>query len=453
MIKRKIYQKILRWKESTNGTKALLIEGARRIGKSTIAEEFGKKEYKSYILIDFNKATKKTMESFEDLNNLDVFFQTIMLEYNTRLFERESLIIFDEIQKFPKAREAVKYLVADGRYDYIETGSLISIRENVDNITIPSEERKIKMFPVDFEEFMLYMNEELLLEYIKKCLEMKQPLDQKMHQKAMHIFKEYMLVGGMPQAVVAFKENARDFAAADIEKRDILSLYRDDIKKAAKRYNSRVSAIFENIPAYLSTHEKRVVLSEIESNATFAQYDDPFFWLDDSMICNLCYKCNDPNVGFSLNKNESFVKCYMGDTGLLVSLAFNENEIMEQQLYKQIMNEKLSLNQGMIYENMISQMIAAMGRKLYFYTRYNEEKHRNDIEIDFLLSNESKMNFRMYPIEVKSSKNYSAISLDKFKQLYEKKIALSYIVHPKNLLVDGEIIKIPPYMFPFVFEV
>ncbi len=453
MIKRKLYQKILRWKESTKGTKALLIEGARRIGKSTIAEEFGKKEYKSYILIDFNKATKKTMESFEDLNNLDVFFQTIMLEYNTRLFERESLIIFDEIQKFPKAREAVKYLVADGRYDYIETGSLISIRENVDNITIPSEERKIKMFPVDFEEFMLYMNEELLLEYIKKCLEMKQPLDQKMHQKAMHIFKEYMLVGGMPQAVVAFKENARDFAAADIEKRDILSLYRDDIKKAAKRYNSRVSAIFENIPAYLSTHEKRVVLSEIESNATFAQYDDPFFWLDDSMICNLCYKCNDPNVGFSLNKNESFVKCYMGDTGLLVSLAFNENEIMEQQLYKQIMNEKLSLNQGMIYENMISQMIAAMGRKLYFYTRYNEEKHRNDIEIDFLLSNESKMNFRMYPIEVKSSKNYSAISLDKFKQLYEKKIALSYIVHPKNLLVDGEIIKIPPYMFPFVFEV
>lgn len=453
MIKRKIYQKILRWKESTNGTKALLIEGARRIGKSTIAEEFGKKEYKSYILIDFNKATKKMMEIFEDLNNLDVFFQTIMLEYNTRLFERDSLIIFDEIQKFPKAREAVKYLVADGRYDYIETGSLISIRENVDNITIPSEERKIKMFPVDFEEFMLYMNEELLLEYIKKCLEMKQPLDQKMHQKAMHIFKEYMLVGGMPQAVVAFKENARDFAAADIEKRDILSLYRDDIKKAAKRYNSRVSAIFENIPAYLSTHEKRVVLSEIESNATFAQYDDPFFWLDDSMICNLCYKCNDPNVGFSLNKNESFVKCYMGDTGLLVSLAFNENEIMEQQLYKQIMNEKLSLNQGMIYENMISQMIVAMGRKLYFYTRYNEEKHRNDIEIDFLLSNESKMNFRMYPIEVKSSKNYSAISLDKFKQLYEKKIALSYIVHPKNLLVDGEIIKIPPYMFPFVFEV
>ena len=440
------------WKQTTKGTKALLIEGARRIGKSTIAKEFGKKEYKSYILIDFNKASKKIIEMFDDINQLDIFFQTIMLEYNTRLYERESLIIFDEIQKFPKARETVKYLVEDGRYDYIETGSLISIRENVESITIPSEERKIKMYPVDFEEFMQYMGEELLLEYIKKCLESKQALEQKMHQKAMHLFKEYLLVGGMPQAVVAFKENARDFSAADIEKRDILSLYRDDIKKAAKRYNSRVSAIFENIPMYLSTHEKRIVLSEVEPNATFAKYDDPLFWLDDSMICNLCYKCNDPNVGFALNKNDSYVKCYMGDTGLLVSLAFSENEIMDQQLYKQIMDEKLSLNQGMIYENMIAQMITAMGRKLFFYTKYNEEKHRNDIEIDFLLSNESKTNFKVYPLEVKSSKNYSAISLGRFKEMYGKKIATPYIIHPKNFSVDGDIIKVPPYMFPFIFE-
>lgn len=453
MIERKIYKKILDWKQTTKGTKALLIEGARRIGKSTIAKEFGKKEYKSYILIDFNKASKKIIEMFDDINQLDIFFQTIMLEYNTRLYERESLIIFDEIQKFPKARETIKYLVEDGRYDYIETGSLISIRENVESITIPSEERKIKMYPVDFEEFMQYMGEELLLEYIKKCLESKQALGQKMHQKAMHLFKEYLLVGGMPQAVVAFKENARDFSAADIEKRDILSLYRDDIKKAAKRYNSRVSAIFENIPMYLSTHEKRIVLSEVEPNATFAKYDDPLFWLDDSMICNLCYKCNDPNVGFALNKNDSYVKCYMGDTGLLVSLAFSENEIMDQQLYKQIMDEKLSLNQGMIYENMIAQMITAMGRKLFFYTKYNEEKHRNDIEIDFLLSNESKTNFKVYPLEVKSSKNYSAISLGRFKEVYGKKIATPYIIHPKNFSVDGDIIKVPPYMFPFIFEV
>lgn len=452
MISRKIYGKMLEWKTTANGTKALLIEGARRIGKSTVAEEFGKKEYKSYVIIDFNKASRKIIECFDDITNLDIFFQTISLEYNTRLYERESLIIFDEIQKFPKARETIKYLVADGRYDYIETGSLISIQENVESITIPSEERKMKMFPVDFEEFMLYMDEELLLEYIKEHLKEKKPMDLKFHQKAMHLFKEYMLVGGMPQAVVAFKKNSRNFAAADIEKRDIISLYRDDIKKSSKRYNSRVSAIFENIPAYLSTHEKRIILSEIESNATFAKYDDPLFWLDDSMICNLCYKCNDPNVGFALNKNESYVKCYMGDTGLLVSLAFNENEIMEQQLYKQIMDERLSLNQGMIYENMISQMIVAMGKKLYFYTRYSEEKHRNDIEIDFLLSNESKMNFKMYPFEVKSSKNYSAISLGRFKEIYGKKIAVPYIIHPKNYYKDGDIVKIPPYMFPFVFD-
>ena len=446
-IKRKIYDKILEWKQSCNGSRALLIEGARRIGKSTVAEEIGRNEYKSYVLIDFNRASKKILECFDDLTNLDVFYQNIALEYNKRLYPRESLIIFDEIQKFPKARQAIKYLVADGRYDFIETGSLISIKENVEHITLPSEERKIKMYPVDFEEFMVYMNESVLLEYIEECYEKKQPLDQKMHAKAMRLFKEYMLVGGMPQAIVAYAKNGRSFEAADVEKRDILNLYRDDIKKAAKRYNSKVSALFENIPAYLSTHEKRVVLKEIEERASFDRYDEPLFWLDDSMICNLCYKCNDPNVGFALNKNDSAVKCYMGDTGLLVSLAFNENELMEEQLYKQIMNDRLSLNEGMLYENAIAQMIAAMGRKLYFYTRYSEEKHRNDIEIDFLLSNESKTNFRVFPVEVKSSKNYSATSLGRFKELFGKKIAMQYIVHPKNLAIEGDIVKLPPYMF------
>lgn len=449
-IRRKIYEKLIEWKNSSNGTKALLIEGARRIGKSTIAEELGKNEYKSYIMIDFNKASKKVLDSFDDLVNLDIFFQTLSLEYNKRLYPRESLIIFDEIQKFPKAREAIKYLVADGRYDFIETGSLISIRENVENITIPSEERKLKMYPVDFEEFAMYLGEELLLEYIKKCYEEQVPLERKMHEKAMHLFKEYMLVGGMPQAVVAFAENGRDFVLADVEKRDILNLYRDDIKKAAKRYNSKVSALFENIPAYLSTHAKKIVLSEIDPGATFDRYDDPLFWLDDSMICNLCYKCNDPNVGFALNKNDSAVKCYMGDTGLLVSLAFNENEIMDQQLYKLIMNDKLSLNEGMIYENAISQIIASKGKKLYFYTRYSEEKHRNDIEIDFLLSNESKMNFKVFPVEVKSSKNYTTTSLIRFKEAFNKRIDMSYIVHPKNLAIDNGILKMPPYMFSVV---
>lgn len=451
-IRRKIYDKILEWKQTCHGSKALLIEGARRIGKSTVAEEIGKNEYKSYVIIDFNRASKKILDSFDDMTNLDIFFQTISLEYNVRLHPRESLIVFDEIQKFPKAREAVKYLVEDGRYDYIETGSLISIRENVENITLPSEERKMKMYPVDFEEFMVYMQEQILLEYIMDCYAKKKPLEQKMHAKAMHLLKEYMLVGGMPQAIVAFAKNGRDFAAADIEKRDIIELYRDDIKKAAKRYHSRVSALFDNIPAYLSTHEKKVVLKDIEEGANFGKYDEPLFWLEDSMICNLCYKCNDPNVGFALNKNDSAVKCYMGDTGLLVSLAFNENELMEEQLYKQIMNDRLSLNEGMLYENMIAQMIAARGRKLYFYTRYNVEKHRNDIEIDFLLSNESKTNFKVFPIEVKSSKNYTATSLGRFKEIFGGKIATQYIIHPKNLVVENDIVKMPPYMFAIAFQ-
>jgi hypothetical protein len=450
-IRRKIYGRIKEWKEETNGRKALLIEGARRIGKSTVAEEIGKNEYQTYILVDFNKASKKMKDAFDDLNNLDIFFQTLSLEYNTRLYPRKSLIIFDEIQKFPKAREAIKYLIADGRYDYIETGSLISIKENVEEITIPSEERKLKMYPVDFEEFMDYMGEQLLMEYIARCYEKKEALDQKMHEKAMHLFKEYLLVGGMPQALVAFKNNGRDFAAADIEKRDILELYKDDIKKAAKKYNSRVSAIFENIPAYLSTHEKRIVLSQIEEGAVFDQYEDPLFWLGDSMICNLCYKCIDPNVGLALNKNETYVKCYMGDTGLLVSHTFNENELMDQQLYKQIMDGKLALNEGMLYENVISQMIAAMDKKLYFYTRYSEEKHRNDIEIDFLISNDSKVNYRINPIEVKSSKNYTTTSLGRFKEVFGKKIETQIIIHPKNFSIDSEIIKIPPYMLWCLF--
>ena len=446
-INRKIYKKLCEWKISANGTKALMIEGARRIGKSTVAEEFARAEYRSYILIDFNKASSRVRRLFDDLSDLDIFFQSLSLEYNTRLYRRESLIIFDEIQKFPKAREAIKYLVADGRYDFLETGSLISIRENVEDITIPSEERKIRMYPLDFEEFAYYMGEDLLLEHISECFTKKEPLERQLHERSMRLFKEYMLVGGMPQAVLAYKKNGRDFAAADMEKRDILELYRDDIKKAARRYSSKVSAVFENVPAYLSKHEKKIVLSDIDASGTFDKYDEPLFWLDDSMICNLCYKCNDPNVGFALNRDDSFVKCYMGDTGLLVSLAFGENELAENGLYKQIMDGKLSINQGMLYENAIAQMITAKGRKLYFYTRYSAEKHRNDLEIDFMLSNESKLNFKVIPIEVKSSKNYKAISLTEFSRIYKQRIGQAYIIHPKNLSVTDDIIRIPPYMF------
>jgi len=449
---RKIYKKLIEWKENDKGKSSLLIEGARRIGKSTIAEKFGKENYKSYILVDLSIAPKNVLDNFENnLNDLDIFYQTLSLEYNTRLYNRDTLIIFDEIQKYPKAREATKHLVKDGRYDILSTGSLISIKENVENIVIPSEEKKIKMYPLDFEDFLIAGGEEVMIDYIKQCWLKEIPLDNRYHKKAMRLFEEYIIVGGMPQSVVAFFENGRDFYQAYEEKQKILELYRDDIRKASKKYNSKVSALFENIPAYLSTHEKKVVLRKIKGNS-FSEYDEPIFWLGDSMMCNLCYKCTDPNVGFNLNKDDSAVKCYMGDTGLLLNLAFSENEIASQNLYNQIINGKLSINKGMFYENVVAQELTAQGRQLYFYTHYSEEKKRNDIEIDFMLSNDSKTNIKVYPIEVKSSKNYTNISYDKFKERFGKRIGESYIVHPKSFIKNDEGKRVPAYMIFCMFD-
>lgn len=450
-IARKIYEKLLEWKTRSDGRSALLIEGARRVGKSTIARKFGANEYRSFIEIDFNLASKKIKDNFDNnLKDLDTFYQVLSLEYGKKLYNRESLIIFDEIQKFPKAREAIKYLVADGRYDFIETGSLISIKENVKDITIPSEEHKIRMFPCDYEEFCRALGEDVLLDYVRECWNERRPLERQFHEKAMRLFREYLLVGGMPQSIVAYIESNRDFSESDIVKRDIIELYKDDIKKAANRYNSKVSAIFENIPGYLSAHEKRVLLSDVSNDRsiTFDRYDAPFYWLEDSMICNLCYKCNDPNVGFALTKDASNLKCYMGDTGLLVSLAFDENEISSFQLYKSIMDGRLSLNEGMLYENMIAQMLRCKGKKLYYYSEYDKVSHRNTMEIDFLLSNESKTRFRIFPMEVKSSKNYTTTSQTSFMKKYSCRIDTSYIVHPKMLQVseDGKLVKLPPYM-------
>lgn len=451
-LKRKIYTKLLKWKEESQGSRALLIEGARRVGKSTIAERFAQEQYRSYIFVDFNKAPKSVRDNFDNLDQLDIFFQNLSLYYNTRLYPRESLIIFDEIQRFPKAREAIKYFVADGRFDFLETGSLISIRENVDGITIPSEERKIRMNPLDFEEFAWALDEEMLIEHIRDCWESRTSFTREVHDRAMRLFKEYLLVGGMPRSIVAYVEDNRDFFAADVEKRDILELYRDDIKKAAKRYSSRISGLFEQIPGYLSAYDKKVVLSAIKQDGRFSEYDDPLFWLGDSMMCNLCYRTTDPNIGFALTTDTSSVKCYLGDTGLLVSLAFAENEITKSQFYRQIMEGKLALNQGMLYENMIAQMLVALGKKLYYYSRYNTQKHRNDIEVDFLLSNESKTGFKVFPIEVKSSKNYSASSLGAFRSLYPKRIANSFIIHPKPFAQEEDLVRIPPYMVFCAFE-
>lgn len=447
MLKRKIYDRLIEWKKDCDGSRAVLIEGARRIGKSTVAEEFAKNEYSKYLIIDFAKGDKEVEGYFAKyLNDLDTLFMMLQAHYGITLEKRNSLIVFDEVQCFPQARAAIKYLVADGRYDYLETGSLISIKENVKNIVIPSEERHICMYPMDFEEFSLALGEEELLKYIRKCFIEKVPLERALHDKAMLLFKQYILVGGMPQAVVAFIENHKSFEKADIEKRDILALYREDIMKISARYRSKVLAIYDQIPALLSKHEKRVVFQDIQNGSFADRYDETFFWLSDSMISNECFLCSDPNVGLSINEDRSYIKCYLCDTGLLVSHAFDENSLLREEVYKQILTDKLSTNEGMLFENAIAQMLVANGHKLYFYTHYSEEKHRNDIEIDFLISNNDRLKYKIYPIEVKSSKRYTVVSLERFMEKYKTRIGDCYIIHPKNLSVKGAITCLPPYM-------
>ncbi len=452
IFERKVYSKLLAWKNECNGSKALLVEGARRIGKSTIVLEFAKKEYEKYLLIDFSIVSDEVKEYFiKYVNDLDYLFMLLFSEFKVNnLPKRKSLIIFDEVQFCPKAREAIKHLVKDGRYDYIETGSLISIKENVEDILIPSEERQLKMFPLDFEEFLWAMNEYELVNLIKKSFVEKKQLPSSLHEKAMLLFKEYILVGGMPQSLSVYIDNNKDFEKADKEKRDILSLYRNDIMKIKSSNRAKVLAIFDQIPGLLSQHEKRVVFKNIVPGSYAEQYEDTFFWLDNSFIANNCFLCNDPNIGLSINENRSYVKCYLGDTGLLTSHAFDENELLEDEVYKQILSGKLEINEGMLYENAIAQMLVANGHKLYFYTHYNEDKHRNDMEIDFIISNNSKLKYKMYPIEVKSGTYRKHSSLDKFRNKFKGKIGQPYILYTKDIFIKENVIHLPIYMAMFL---
>lgn len=447
IFRRKIYERLRKWKEEAGGAKALFIEGARRIGKTTIVEEFARNEYKSYILIDFNDAGEVVRDAFENyLQDLDTFFMILSTEYRTVLYPRESLLVFDEIQRFPKARQSIKRLVKDGRFDYVETGSLVSIRENVQDITIPSEERKVQMYPMDFEEFCWAMGEEGMAQYIRKCFEDGVALADRLHPKAMLLYRQYLVVGGMPQSLAAFLEGGRSFQKADEEKRDILALYRDDIMKIEAKYQSKVLSIFDQIPAFLSQHEKRVVLSDIEAGASFAKFNDAFFWLANSMIANECFNCTDPNVGLLLNEDRTYLKCYMGDTGLLVSHAFSEAEIETEDLYRQLILGRLSVNEGMVFENAVMQALVCSGYRPFFYTHYNEQKHRNDMEIDFLISNKSKTRYKIYPIEVKSTERYRVASLEKFMGKFGDRIGQAYVVDTKNYRRKDGIVYIPAYM-------
>ena len=416
-MRRKIYTELLKWKEEEAGRTALLIDGARRVGKSYIVENFAKQEYKSYIIIDFNRVNQEVTELFENyLNDLDLFFMYLSNYYNVKLYERDTLIIFDEVQLFPRARAAIKYLVADGRYDYIETGSLMSIKKNVKDIVIPSEERHLRMYPLDFEEFLWALDNESLMDFIKVFFEKKKPLGAALHRKAMDYFRQYMIVGGMPQAVERYVET-KDFERVDRVKRDILELYRADIVKHAQGYEMKVEQIFDDIPAQLQKHDKKFKLSSLKKEARFRDYEDAIFWLSDAMIVNVCYNSTAPNIGLKLNMDRVTMKCYMADTGLLISHAFDENGIVSEEIYKKLLFDKLEVNKGMIMENIVAQMLVASGHKLYFYNNPSRDDASLRMEIDFLIA-KSKITSKhnISPIEVKSGGKYTLTSLKKCRE-------------------------------------
>ena len=446
-MKRKMIDKLRDWKDRSNGESAVLVRGARRVGKSYVVEEFAKTEYKSYILIDFNLADEQVKDMFiHDLNDLDTFFLKLSTLYNTKLYERKSVIILDEVQLFPRARSAIKYLVADGRFDYIETGSLISIRKNVENILIPSEEDKLDMYPMDFEEFLWAIGDETMYPLVKNCYEKKQPLGQALHRKAMDLFRQYMIVGGMPQAVKAFAES-RDFDKVDRAKRRILDLYRDDIRKHAGSYSMKVEAIFDELPSQLKNQNRHFKLSSIEKGARFDDYRDAMFWLSDAMIVNNCYNSTEPSVGLNLNRDRTLLKCYMADTGLLISHAFDENGIVSEEIYKKLLLDKLEVNMGMVIENIVSQMLTASGHKLFFYTNPDRENSENRMEIDFLTA-KSKISNRhnISPIEVKSGKNYTLSSLNKFCKKFAEQTHIPYVLHTGDVKEEDGVVYLPLYM-------
>lgn len=442
MLKRKIYEKLLEWKEKSEGKTAILIDGARRVGKSYICREFAKREYKSSIIIDFANVPKDISDLFEkESYDLDLFFVKLSAFYGVRLEQRKSLIVFDEVQLFPKARQLIKYLVEDGRYDYIETGSLLSLKRNVQDIVLPSEEVHVNLFPLDFEEFLWAMGEETGMELIHKCFENKIPLGQSLHRKMLNLFRQYMLVGGMPQAVVEYRES-KDFARIDEVKKNILTLYRNDIAKFAGNYQNKVLAIFDEIPSQLMKKEKKYVLSAISKNARLREYEDAFMWLEDAMITSTCFNATEPGVGLTMAGDFSTRKSYMADTGLLVTHSFYNGAYLDNDLYKAILFDKLNINEGMLMENVVAQMLRAAGHRLFFYSRNDATNRKNQMEIDFLINSGKKT----CPIEVKSSGYRKHSSLDKFRSKFKQNVGQPYILYQKDVMEKEGVWHLPIYM-------
>lgn len=441
-LRRKIYNDILKWKEMDNGASALLIEGARRVGKSYIVEKFARNEYKSYILIDFAKASDDIKNLFrEDGDDLDHLFATLSVTYHTRLYERQSAIIFDEVQMCPEARQMIKYLVQDGRYDYIETGSLITLRRNIRDIVIPSEEESIKMYPLDFEEFLWALGDDMTYPVIRDHYANLQPMGQAMHKSVMKRFREYLLVGGMPQVVESYVQK-NDFEACDRIKRRILRLYREDIAKFAEGYESRVYSIFDNIPGQLSKKEKKYKLSSLSKSARRRDYEDAFVWLNEAMVVNPCVNATDPNVGLKLSEEHTTQKLYMADTGLLVTHTFHDDSYLDNDLYRDILLDHINVNEGMLMENVVAQMFRASGHELFFYSRSDKDNRANNMEIDFLIRQGRKIS----PVEVKSAAYRKHSSLNKFIDKFGGKLGKKYLLYPKDIMIRDDVIHLPLYM-------
>lgn len=440
LFKRKIYDKLRQWKSASNGRSALLVEGARRVGKSTIVEEFARNEYESYILIDFGRASSETVALFDDLTDLNYIFLRLQATYNVILHERHSLIVFDEVQLCPKARQAIKYLVADGRYDYIETGSLISIHKNVKDIIIPSEEHRIPMYPMDYEEFRWALGDKTTIPLLRQFYDKHLPIGS-VHRVSMQRIRLYMLVGGMPQAVNEYLDY-NNLSMVDAAKRDIIRLYQEDFRKLDP--TGRLGRLFMQIPAQLSSNSGRYKPYQIIGDTETAKMIEFMQELEESKTVNIAWHTNDPNVGMSLTQDQTRFKVYCGDTGLFVTLAFWDKDITENVIYQKLLSDKLTANLGYVYENFVAQMLTAAGNGLFYYTWQKDEKH--NYEIDFLLSHGTKI----CPMEVKSSGYKTHASLDAFCKKFPERVGDRYLIYTKDYGKDHETTLLPVYMVPFL---
>ena len=441
IFKRKIYDRMLQWKQERDGKTALLVKGARRVGKSTIVEEFARQEYDSYMLIDFARASEEVKALFNDLMDLDYIFLRLQAIYNVILQERRSVIIFDEVQKCPLARQAIKQLVKDHRYDYIETGSLISIRKNTEGIIIPSEETRIEMFPMDYEEFRWALGDKATVPLLRQFFDKQLPLGQAF-RKSMRDFRLYMLVGGMPQAVNEYLDT-NNLSKVDTVKREIIELYFDDFLKIDP--SGRASQLFQAIPSELGKNASRYQVSSVLSDSERKNLSEVLNAMKDSMVVNFSYHSNDPNVGFALNSDKNLYKIFVGDTGLFVTLAFWDKDVTENIIYQKLLSDKLSANLGYVYENIVAQMLTATGNKLFYHTWPMQNSNHN-YEVDFLLSRGSKI----CPIEVKSSGYKTHASLDAFCRKFSERISNRYLIYTKDFKKDETTTLLPAFMTIFL---